>query len=157
MEQLYEFGRRLLSGVIIKCSSNNEFFLEVISGLIGVIVGSVISTIVTYKSIKLEKKYSIEIEAITEKILNPLFEKYYIIKLRKKNNFDNLVSSTIFEEVDEVFNKNTCWYFVTNKKIKPVLINIRDSSLNREQENLLEGLEKLYNLIECVYVKKYRN
>lgn len=156
MGNYYDFGKSFLNGAILIINGGNDVFLDVINNnFIGVIIGAIVSTCVTYKVLKVEKKYDIEIEVITEKILNPLFEKYHLIKLRKENNVDVLVSAAIFEAIDDIFFKNTCWYFVTNKKIKPVLITIRNISLRREQEQLLLEFEKLYNLIESIYIKRY--
>jgi hypothetical protein len=124
-------------------------------GLIGAIVGAIVSGIITFKSIRTEKRYDIEIQVITEKILNPLFEEYYTIQRRKREKIDNLVSPTIFEKIQGIFKQNTCWYFVTNKKIKPLLIDIRDCAESEDQAKLVNKLEELYNFIEKLYVKKY--
>jgi len=150
-----EFGKSLLNGAIVTMPENNQFFLDIIKNIIGIILGAVISIIVTFNFSKAQKKYDIQIQVITEKILNPLFQKYYIIKMRKRDNYGVEISANLFEEIEEVFYKNTCWYFVLDKEIKPILINIRDAACNMEEKKLIEELEKLYNLIESIYVKKY--
>jgi hypothetical protein len=161
MEYLFDFGKSLVEGVILRSGdfkvsiSDNEFLLDVINVLIGAIIGVVGSGYFTFKSLNAEKRYDIEIGVITEKILNPLFEKYYLIQKRKESNIQNLVSVTIFDEIQDIFNKNTCWYFATNKKIKPSLVKIRDSAIKNDSIKLANELEELYNLIEKVYLNKY--
>ena len=53
--------------------TTNPFILTLLSGLLGAILGSFISSACTYFIMKKEKKYFIEIELISDKILNPLF------------------------------------------------------------------------------------
>lgn len=148
-----------LQGAIILDWQSNPFILSIINGIIGAVFGVIITSIVSYiiaiKSLKAERKYYIELEVIPKKILNPLFMQYHKINKRIKENSQELISSEIFDQIDKIFEVNTCWYFVTNKNIKPIIVKIRNYSRDKDGSNLQKELGKLYNLIEASFIKKY--
>lgn len=162
MENYFEFGNSFMNGAIINSNLLRGINLEdpLIVSLMCGLVGTLIACFVSYKvaiiSIKIEKKYYIELEVLTEKIFNPLFKIYYRIKDRESLNLNEIFIDDIYDEIDAIFDMNTCWYFVSNKHIKPYLTKIRKYSKNKQSDELWIEMKLFYDEIEKVYVKKYK-
>ncbi|WML35653.1 hypothetical protein [Clostridium sp. OS1-26] len=135
---------------------NNPFFLSIVNGIIGGVLACIVTTVVSFKSIKAQRQYYTELQVIPDKVLNPLLGEYNKIKDREKINPKELISSAIYKNIDSIFENNICWYFLSNKEIKPILVNIRDYSRDKNEEKLKSELKNLYETIEKVYVSKYK-
>ncbi len=138
-------------------NDNKDIMLSLASGVIGAILGAIMTCVVTYKAIKKEKIYYIEIEIIAEKILNPLIRINECVKRRIQNKRDVLITEEMFNEVQGLFDNNMCWLFIINKKIKPVIYNIKEYAYARDAIQLKDELEKLNNIIEDVFQKRYKS
>ena len=150
----------IFSSLVKVIDFSSPLTLNLISGLIGSMIGAIFTSIVSYfiaiKSIKSEKRYYIELEIIPEKLLNPLFEQYKNIKKMQERNINENISNEIYENINSIFEKNTCWYFVANKKLKKIFNEIRDSSKSKIQVKLIQNLETLDTFVEKTYAKKYK-
>lgn len=132
----------------------DPFTVNLLCGFIGSIIGAIISGGCTYFSIKREKKYFIELQVISDKILSPLINIYIDMKNRKeiisKSNevIDKIVTIEHYEKILNILEGNICWIFAANNEYRNALDNIRKYSKERNDELLILEMENLYKLVE---------
>ncbi|OAA91341.1 hypothetical protein [Clostridium coskatii] len=133
---------------------SSPIFLSLISGFIGSIIGSIITSTVSYKSIKKEKQYLIDIKMISDRILSPLLSLYNELQLRQ-NIYSNLIPEKVYDKIDSIMEKNLCWILCSNSKIKECLFHIKEYSLSRNEELLMKEMKVLWEKANDS-LKKYR-
>lgn len=142
--------------VTISFLKSKDVIISLISGTLGAIVSAIIISRVTYKAIQKEKVYYIELEVITEKILNPLLEQLQIVDRRKGMNISPAIDMNMFNKIKEIFDKNTCWYFVINKKLKAVIRDTKNYAFALDEDNLYTSLQDLKDKCEEIFEEKYK-
>lgn len=126
---------------------SNTFFLSIISGLLGSIIGSLVTSFFTYKVMLKEKRYYIDIQIISERIISPLIDIIQRLELRG-SGFAQLVPDQIYTEINEVFKHNSMWLLCSNNEIFQILTAIREYSINRNCDKLVPALKELLNVTQ---------
>lgn len=138
----------ILSNILINIY-NSTIFPSLASAAIAAIITAVINYIFNIRPVNQRRK-----EMELEKILTPLLKQYFIIIKRQYANIDKLVSVSIFNEINKIFNENSIWYFVSDKNIKRRLVSIKKYSFDRNEQQLKLELDKLYIYLENLHIYK---